>query len=150
MRDSIRKRDRRMSRADLLTEPRDWLDEISGTIEIMNRCDVRVGVDTHAEDVRVLNGIRRSEEMDPLLFRPVYDSSDAPNGFELVTPDALTVLAALTNTQTKHWQNLPEEFRFEEVANKLVPRASLKRLIDRTTLMGSLRRIDGVYKKVMA
>ncbi len=146
---NLRKRDRRMGRADLLQAPRDWRDEVAGSIDIMNRSDCRVGMDFHGEDVRVLHGVRRGEEMHPLIVRPVGDSPENLAGFELVTPDALNLAAALTPQQLTHWNNLHDEFRFEEVAaSGTVPRSSLHRLIRKTKSLGLLEEFEGGYRKV--
>lgn len=146
---NLRKRDRRMGRADLLQAPRDWLDEVSGSGDIMSRSDVRIGMDFHGEDVRVLNGVRRGEEMHPLFVRPVRDSPENLAGFELVTPDALNLAVVLTPQQLMHWNNLPDEFRFEEVAgNGIVPRSSLHRLVRKTKSLGILQEFEGGYRKV--
>jgi len=71
---NLRKLDRqRPYRPDLLKSPRLWLEEVCGTLDILNRSDVRLGMDAaiHDEDVRVINGIRRGEEMQPMLIRSV-------------------------------------------------------------------------------
>ncbi len=43
-------------RPDLLAEPREWMEEVCGTLDILNRSDVRLGMDVHDEEVRVING----------------------------------------------------------------------------------------------
>lgn len=147
---NLRKKDRRSGRADLLIDPREWLEEVSGTLDILNRCDVRLGIETYAhdEDVRVINGIVRGREMHPLLIRPVRNRDDQLAGFEQVTPGSLDLLTALTGKQKQHWDKLPTEFRFEQVADNLVPRASLSRLIERLLQLGALKRgEDGAYRK---
>jgi hypothetical protein len=147
---NLRKLDRKGGRADLLTDPRGWLEEVSGSLDILSRCDVRLGIETygHDEDVRVINGIVRGREMHPLLIRPVRNRDDKLAGFEQVTPGNLDLLTALTGTQKQHWDKLPVEFRFEQAADNLVPRASLSRLIERLQQLGALKRgEDGVYRK---
>jgi RecA-family ATPase len=44
---NLRKQDKRASKSNLLLNPRDWLEEVCGTLDILNRCDVRLGVDSH-------------------------------------------------------------------------------------------------------
>lgn len=145
---NIRKMDRRGRQADLLSEPREWLENVSGTLDILNRCDVRLGIETHNDDVRVINGILRGREMHPLLIRPVRDANDQLAGFEQVTPDHLDLLSALSGKMKTHWDKLPRDFRFEDAADKLVPRASLSRLIEKTKQLGALRRQDdGIFRK---
>jgi RecA-family ATPase len=50
-------------RVPLLLDPRAWLEEVCGTLDILNRSDVRLGMDLY--EMRVINGIRRGESMDP-------------------------------------------------------------------------------------
>jgi len=146
---NLRKLDRKNGRADLLSDPRGWLEEVSGTLDILNRCDVRLGIDTHSEDARVINGIVRGREMHPLLIRPVRNVSEELAGFEQVTPGQLDLLSALPLTMKGHWDKLPNEFRFEEIADKVVPRSSLSRLIEKTKSLGALTRgEDGVFIKL--
>jgi hypothetical protein len=70
---NLRKKDKRAWQSSLLLDPRGWLEDVCGTLDILNRSDVRLGVDAaaHDEDVRVISGIRRGEEMQPMLIRSV-------------------------------------------------------------------------------
>jgi hypothetical protein len=145
---NLRKRDRRAPKPSLLDAPRDWLDEVAGSIDIMNRSDVRLGIDVFDENIRVINGIRRGEELHPLMIQAVGDP-DALAGFERVEPDALVLRAAFTKRQRHHWRSLPEEFRFDEVADNSVPRASLFRLIGRARSLGVLSLDGRVYRKTL-
>jgi hypothetical protein len=61
----------------------------------------------------------RGEDMDPLLIRPVGVPPGTPAGFELVRPDEIDLAAALTTKQMEHWQKLPAEFRFNDMADAL-------------------------------
>ncbi len=85
--------------------------------------------------------------MHPLLIRPVSNGGDALAGFELCPPNSLNLSAALTTKQLEYWNKLPASFRFEEVADHLVPRASLKRLLDRAKSLGIIGQITGVWQK---
>ena len=142
---NLRKSDnRRQRKANLLEDARDWLSEVAGSNDIMNRSDVRLGMDFYDDDLRVVNGVRRGEEtMHPLIVRSVGDSPDELAGFELVRPEEVDLRCALTKTQREHWASLPDEFRFEEGA-KFVPRSSLHRLIARAKSLGLLEH-DGVF-----
>lgn len=144
---NLRKRDRRTRRANLLQEPRDWLDEVAGSMDIMNRSDVRIGMDFYDEDIRIINGVRRNEDFDPLLIKPVGEPK-ALAGFRRVKPGELNLARALTPRQREQWGVLPDRFRFEAVADKLVPRASLYRLINRAKSLRLLKQDDdGSYRK---
>src|SRR5215472_7797314 len=121
----------------LLTEPRRWLEEVCGTLDILNRSDVRLGIDTHDDDVKVINGIRRGEEMHPLLVRPV---GEAPRlaGFEPCALDSASLAAVLPPKQLGYWNALPPKFRFDDVADSVVPHSSLSRLLTRAQSLGLL------------
>ncbi len=145
---NLRKRDRKNGRADLLSDPREWLEEVSGSLDILNRSDVRLGIEKHHDDVRVINGIVRGREMHPLLIHPVRDRDDQLAGFEQVIPEQSDLLIAMTVKQKQHWDNLPSDFRFEQVADKIVPRASLSRLVEKAEHVGALKKSEeGVYRK---
>jgi hypothetical protein len=147
---NLRKRDRKNAKANLLSDPRDWLEEVCGSLDLLNRSDVRLGIDCQEEEVRVINGIVRGREMHPLLIRSVTGSNDELAGFEQVTPDDLDLLVALTEKQRGHWDKLPSQFRFEEVAEKIIPRTSLFRIIKRATSIGALTKgDDGAFRKVL-
>jgi hypothetical protein len=146
---NMRKKDRKSNTLpNLLTEPRDWLEEVCGTLDIMNRSDVRLGMDFYGEDVRVINGVRRSEDMHPLLIRQVGNPPEGLAGFELCPPDQLSLSYSFTPGQLAHWRALPPEFRFEDaVTGRIVPRSSLYRLLQRARSLGVVEERDGVWRK---
>ena len=144
---NLRKADRRSPPPPLIEHPHGWLQEVCGTLDIHNRSDVRLGMDFYDEDVRVINGVRRGEEMHPLLIRPVGDPAEGLAGFELCPAGDLDLARALTARQQEHWQMLPNQFRFEEVAERLVPRSSLSRLLARVKSLGIVTEDAGVYRK---
>jgi hypothetical protein len=146
---NLRKRDKKGRKADLLADPRDWLEEVCGSLDLLNRSDVRLGIDCRDDGVRVINGIVRGREMDPVLIRSVTGVDDELAGFEQVAPGDLELLSALTLKQKTHWDKLPDQFKFEEAADKIVPRSTLSRLIQRTSSLGALKKSsEGVFKKV--
>jgi AAA domain len=146
---NLRKKDKKNGRADLLSDPRDWLEEVCGTLDILNRCDVRLGIDAQGEDVRVINGIVRGREMHPILIRPFTMIDGRLAGFERVSAGQGDLLMGLSNTQMQYWKTLPPRFTFPEIADKLVPRSSLSRLINTACSLGALvRGDDGCFSKV--
>ena len=147
---NLRKQDRRAGRPNLVFHPRAWLEEVCGSLDIMNRSDVRLGMDffDENEEIRVINGVRRGEEMEPLLIRPSGDPGKLA-GFDLCPANEMDQMCALTQKQQQHWEKLPAQFRFEEVADKLVPRASLHRLIKRAKSLGILDEQDGYWINVV-
>ena len=104
---NLRKRDRKNGRANLLSDPRGWLEEVCGSLDLLNRSDVRLGIDCQGDDARVINGIVRGQEMHPLLIRSVTGSNDELAGFEQVTPDDLDFLVCADADQRAHWDKLP-------------------------------------------
>ena len=146
---NLRKRDRKNAhRPNLLSDPRSWLEEVSGTLDILNRSDVRLGLDTYEDEIRVLNGIRRGEEMQPLVIRPVEKLGKLA-GFALCSPHEVDLLSAFPKKQREHWSNLPNEFRFDDAADKIVPRASLSRLLRSAKRLGLVEEENGTYQKVL-
>lgn len=147
---NLRKRDRkRDSYPSLLSEPRTWLEEIAGSLDIVNRSDVRLGIDALDDDLKVVNGIRRGEEMEPMLIRSVRLSDDPVvyAGFEGVPASETYLLQSLTPRQLGYWRALPDKYRFEEVADRTVPRSSLSRLHQRLKSLGVLREEGGIFVK---
>jgi hypothetical protein len=144
---NLRKRDKKESPSDLLLDPRGWLEEVCGTLDILNRSDVRLGMDGHGEDARVINGIRRGEDMHPLIVRPVEIAPDTYAGFELCPPDRITTTFLFTARQREYWDKLPREFRFDDVADSLVPRTTLDRILKRAKSAGLVEQIDGLWRK---
>lgn len=150
---NLRKKDKRSAcEPNLLSDPRDWLEEIAGSLDLMNRSDVRLGMDFLTRDssadegVRVINGIRRGEEMHPLLIRPV---GEAPNlaGYELAPSAVVMSSTAFTPVQQGYVKSLPSEFRWADAA-KVVPKSSLSRLLARAMSLGIITKdADGVYCK---
>ena len=72
---NLKKIDKKGARPNLLVNPRDWLDDVSGAKEIMSRSDIRLGIDFFDDEqtVRVINGIQRGEPFNPLLIQPAGD-----------------------------------------------------------------------------
>jgi AAA domain len=144
---NLRKRDKKSFQDDLLLNPRGWLEEVCGTLDLLNRSDVRLGMDSHGEESRVLNGIRRGEEMHPLIVRPVEIAPGEYPGFELCSPDTQTLF---TSTQRGYWDKLPGSFRFDDAADKIVPRSTLWKILDRARQVGLAELKDGQWAKSTA
>jgi hypothetical protein len=146
---NLRKRDRkRLTVPCLLSDPRGWLEEVCGSQDLMNRSDVRLGLDVYGAEVRVLNGVRRGEELQPLLIRPVGDSPEDLAGFEIAPLDRIALWYALTPKQREYWDKLPNEFRFTQ-ATELMGKANFSRLAARAQSLGAMEVIDGFYRKLV-
>jgi hypothetical protein len=136
---NLRKADpKNPNKANLLSDPRGWLQDVSGANEIMTRSDTRLGIDFFDDEqaVRVINGIQRGEPFNPLLIQP---AGDPEAGFELCPPDKFSLTDVFTAKQAKYWQDLPESFTFNEGLRAGVPRTSLWRIIQRAKSVGLLR-----------
>jgi hypothetical protein len=130
---NLRKRDKKTGKDDLLLNPRGWLEEVCGTLDLLNRSDVRLGMDFYGEDARVVNGIRRGEEMHPLIVRPVKIAPREYAGFELCLPDTQTLF---TPKQRGYWGKLTWPFWFDDMADKIVPRSTLWKILERARQAG--------------
>jgi len=146
---NMRKQDRRAKMPNLLTDPRGWLEETSGNGAIQYRADVRLGVDWYDDEkeIRVFNGIRRGERMEPLLIKPAGDLDNLA-GFELSPADEVDLMSTLPPKQQEYWKKLPDKFLFDEMADKGVPRTSLDRLTKRAKSLGILDKQDGYWVKL--
>jgi hypothetical protein len=99
----------------------------------------------------VVNGIRRSEEMQPLLLRSALlnDDPTTPAGFCLIPAQELSLRSVLSEGQAEHWRKLPGTFTFEE-ALRLMGKSTFSRLKQRTESLGLLLKTDrGSYHKVI-
>lgn len=145
---NLRKRDKAVKLPNLLVSPREWLEEVSGSIEIMNRSDVRFGFDFNQRDpeIRVLNGVRRGEDFHPLLLRPVGLPGEEA-GFDQVRLEGPDLALAFTQTQLGHWHGLPQTFKFDDIADRTVPRSSLSRLLGRADSLGLIVKHGATYEK---
>lgn len=136
---NLRKPDtKNTKKANLLSDPRGWLREVSGANEIMTRSDIRLGIDFFDDEqtVRVINGVQRGEPFNPLLIQP---AGDPEAGFELCPPDKFSLRDVFAPKQAQYWQKLPQSFTFNEGLRAGVPRSSLFRLIQRALSVGLLR-----------
>lgn len=130
---------------DLMLHPHGWLQEVAGTLDLMNRSDVRIGVDRHSDSAVVVNGARRGEDLHPLILTPVDDDPEELAGFRNLLGSTKHDLAKLlTPAQVDYWTELPERFRFIDHANNGIPKVSLSRLIKRCSSLGILKS-DGSY-----
>jgi hypothetical protein len=145
---NLKKVDKKRPMPNLLANPRDWLDEVSGAKEIMSRSDIRLGIDFYdvEQTVRVINGIQRGEPCNPLL---ILSAGDPEAGFELCPADKFSLLDVFTFKQGEYWRKLPPSFTFTEGVGAGVPRSSLSRLVKRATSVGLLRSEDDKWIKTV-
>lgn len=134
------RKDSRVGRVlpNLMLEPHAWLQEVAGSLDLMNRSDVRMGVSRHQDNVIVVNGARRGEEMHPMLLSPIDDDPDELAGFKSIISTKQDIGKLLTDTQLRHWNELPDYFKFNDYANNGIPKSSLSRLVNRCISLGLL------------
>ena len=136
---NLRKKDTRGERADLVTDPRGWLEEVCGTLDIVNRSDVRLGMDFYGEDddLRVINGVRRGDFFDPLFIKPMGPINRLA-GFDRCTQQELNLLVGLTPKQKARYIQLRQigSFKFGEVADHIIPNNSLYRILKKLESLG--------------
>lgn len=114
----------------LLHNPRRWFKEVAGSNKIGAHADVRLGMCavTHDEQHLVIKGFRRGKDVVPLSFVRSINIDGEYDGF-IEYPLPKDVLVDLAEEQKKQLTTLPFPFHFNEVADRLVPRASLHRLL---------------------
>lgn len=145
---NLRKQDPGREKPDLLHNPRVWLEEVCGTLDLINRSDIRLGMDylDEEKDQRVINGVRRGEPFDPIVVKSIGKDGELA-GFEIVSHKEADLLSSLTKKQKAYYVQLPEWSHFDEVADKIVPRASLWRLLNRLKSLGLVEEVDGLWHK---
>lgn len=135
---------------DTLTNVRAQLEEVCGSLDIVNRTDVRILMDIYSQDdeIKVINGIRRGEEFAPLFVSSWGDWPDDLAGFEQRWVEEFDVNNVLSPQQRTYWKVLPESFKFEDCADSLVPKSSLSRVLSRTKSIGAIYKTDeGIWVK---
>jgi hypothetical protein len=142
---NIRKKDQRMEDPDLLGNPRGFLQEISGSNELLNRADVRLGFDFHPRDreVRVIGGVLRGVgELHPILVRSIGEPPDQLSGYEQVPPESADLAAVLTVQQLDYWHKLwngtGEVFTWQEARALGIPKSTLWKIMERGKSFGLL------------
>lgn len=132
------------SKPDLMLNPHDWLQEVAGSLDLINRSDVRLGVNRYSDNVVVVNGARRGEDIHPMLLSPCDEDPDELAGFRSISSSKQDLHKLLTPAQIGYWQELPDTFRFVDYANNGIPKSSLSRLLHRCTSLGILKS-DGIH-----
>jgi hypothetical protein len=114
----------------LLNNPRRWFKEVSGTNKIGAHADVRLGMCAVAGDEQhlVIKGFRRGKDVPIISFTKSVNGLGEYDGF-CESPIPGGVLAGLKPDQISKLKALPFPFRFEEVADQQMPRATLHRLL---------------------
>jgi hypothetical protein len=140
-------------RPGLLNDPHLWLEEVSGSLDLMNRCDLRLGIDflDDNKEIRVINGIYRNEDMPAFLVKPV-PHKDGFGGFEAVTANDAALAKTLTPKQFQYWQEiqlLPQEFSFDDGVKICRSKGMFSRLSQALMKLCRLQKsAEGRYKRL--
>jgi hypothetical protein len=159
---NLRKRDRKAGRAELATQPHEFLEETSGSLDLMNRVDVRLALDyfDFDGDVRVIGGAIRGAELKPMFIEPyrldALDGEDvALAGFVRVRPQDERLIKVFTPAERDMWSRLPGRFKFMDlIRQKVGARSTLSRTLRAAEGVGLLRKLTeggdrGVYEKTV-
>lgn len=148
---NLRKLDVRAAQApDLIENVHGWLREICGSNNLLNRSDVRIGMDRNGEDdVRSINGIRRGEDMHPMLLLPieVNDDPERLGGFKAIIGTATDLRKVLGSKMLAYYTKLPDTFKFVDHANNGVPKTTLYRILKKAESMGYIINNNGLWTK---
>jgi len=146
---NLRKRGHRRRPVSLFKEPLRWLEDNAGDLDLLNRSDVRLGFDYHDDPVlRVLHGIRRGEEVQPIVVRQIGTPGELAGFEQEVLPES-SVRLSLTAAEEQYFVSLPESFRFvEAVRTYSVPRSTLSRLLKAARSLGLLSSEGGIHRKI--
>ena len=155
---NLRKTDNHSEMPDLFANPRSWLQGTSGSLDIQNRSDIRLGLDEWKEqdDLLVLNGIRRTTKMEPLVIEPLwYDGQDdkgevvsMPTGFKVVQRSELLPEKVFSPRMLEGWEAMGDDFNVEDLS-QVVSLGTAYRLVKRALSFGLLKKVGDEYRKVI-
>jgi len=99
----------------LATDPYGWIQNVAGSLAIVNGTDSRLGVELAAEDELTLGGfIRGRGTLSPLRLLREYDEDGSPLGYR-----RLVSLDLLSEPHRAALAKLPDEFRFKDIHEAL-------------------------------
>ena len=144
-------------RPPLIEYPHDWLESISGSLDLQNRSDVRIGMELLTKGERdsfVLNGIRRGETFEPFVLEIEYlpeteEGQEPPKaGFKRVEASSLDLRQVFTSKMFEAWMAVDATFTVRDLmlhttngtAYRVVERARRYKLVRETG--------KGVYEKL--
>lgn len=148
---NMRKLDTKAPMPDLIEDPHGWLREISGSNNLLNRSDVRMGMARKGrdDDIRFINGIRRGENFYPMLLLPVEvdNDPDVLGGFRRVSAEKGELKKMLGGKLGEYFVKLPAHFKFNDVAGNGVARSTLSRLLNAAESLGYITKSKGLWVK---
>lgn len=139
---NLRKRNKMAKMPDnhLLTDPHDWMQEVCGSLDLINRSDSRIGVDRYvgADDTIIINGVGRSETFDPILAHIESLDNGAPAGFGSYHLTSTDLLKLLTPDMQRNWQKLPERWCSQDAIELGMSKSNVSKLKKRAISLGIL------------
>ena len=155
---NIRKDDpTRKEPPNLLENVQGWLQEISGSMDLQNRSDVRLGMqfmNRNDRDVVVLNGLRRGEVMEPFILETAYlplrdcDNSPREGGFARVPAQGVKADRVLSGKMYEAWLAMDSQFSIHDLL-KICTTGTAYRLAERAVKLGLSRELErGVFEKL--
>jgi hypothetical protein len=145
----------------LVNNARLWFQEVNGSNKIGAHGDLRLGMAAIDEQQFVVSGFRRGKDMlAPVFFEKTldaaepYDADGNPRyaGFTLIPPppDAFQKLKPEQLAQLQRLAlAMPSGFRFNEVADKTIPRVTLHRLLQAAIKAGLVCKDAGKWCVVL-
>lgn len=136
----------------LVKDPRDWLEEASGGLEIQSRSDVRLGLEYKGDPGDRLfhfNGWRRGEDMEPILLESVVLGEDEDRKLKLAGFQASAVkdedeAELLTPSQLEVWKGMaPGDYGIDDLQAAGLPRSSAYNMRNRLLRLGMVKDLGG-------
>lgn len=151
---NLKKRDRKVEVPPLVESPHEWLQETSGSIDILSRSDVRLGIDRLDAEEHwpvVVNGLRRDESMDPFILEPevveVKKGEPPEAGFRRADPKMLDTDKLFNGKMQEAWSVMEANFTIADLVAES-SNGTAYRLIERAKRMGLVQEVEkGVFEK---
>ncbi len=152
---NLRKSKDHQKMPDLFRNPRSWLQETSGSLDIQNRSDLRLGLDEWEarEGLLVLNGLRRGKKIEPTVLEATWFPGDEPpkeveTGFQIVDLGAQDIENIFTPAMLEAWEKVGDDFTMEELL-QAGSKGTMYRLVERAGAFGLLNEVKkGNFIKV--
>lgn len=143
-------------RPSLIKDPRDWLEEASGGMEIQSRADARVGLEYRghsADGIHEFNGWRRGEPMEPMFLTPFVLGEDGEGNSRLAgfEPTAVTdedTLDLLSPKMKEVYDDIApgDVYTMADLIAKM-PRSTAYSFKRQAVRLGLLVPVDGGWKR---
>jgi hypothetical protein len=139
---NLRKRNKMVTLEDnlLLTNPHDWMQEVCGSLDLVNRADTRIGVDRYvgADDTLIISGVGRSEAIEPIIAQIEALDDDTQAGFGAYHLTEADLLKLLTPDMRKNWKKLPAHWCPQDALDVGMSKSNVSKLKKRALSLGIL------------